>query len=90
MTIVSTRDFRANQGKYLGMALEGHDVVLRSRCGSFRLTPVSNEYEGEKKQTKRNVTAEVCQALKDWKEYLDTGKSNKFVSWEEMMDELRD
>ena len=86
MTIVSTRDFRANQGKYLGMALEGHDVVLRSRRGSFRLTPI----EEDKDEPKRNVTAEVCQALKDWKEYLDTGKSDKFVSWEEMMDELQD
>ena len=86
MTIVSTRDFRANQGKYLGMALEGHDVVLRSRRGIFRLTPI----EEDKDEPKRNVTAEVCQALKDWKEYLDTGKSDKFVSWEEMMDELQD
>lgn len=85
MTIVSTRDFRANQGKYLVMALEGHDVVLSSRRGRFRLTPVVDEEE-----PKRDVTAEVCQALKDWKEYLDTGKSDKFVSWEEMMDELRD
>ena len=88
MTIVSTRDFRANQGKYLGMALEGHDVVLRSRRGSFRLTPIP--LEKEEKASKRNVTAEVCHALKDWKEYLDTGKSDKFLSWEEMMDELRD
>ena len=88
MTIVSTREFRANQGKYLGMALEGHDVVLRSRRGSFRLTPIPVEKEG--KTSKRNVTAEVCHALKDWKEYLDTGKSDKFLSWEEMMDELRD
>ena len=40
-------------------------------------------------QPKRNVTEEVCQALKDWKEYLGTGKSDKFVTWEEMMDELR-
>ena len=86
MTIVSTRDFRANQGKYLGMALEGHDVVLRSRRGIFRLTPIEEDEE----EPKRNVTAEVCQALKDWKEYLDTGKSDKFVSWEEMMDELQD
>ena len=88
MTIVSTRDFRANQTKFLDMALRGEHVVLKSRRGSFRLMPVENEEEEE--EPKRDVTAEICQAMKDWKEYLDTGKSDKFVSWEEMMNELRD
>lgn len=86
MTIVSTRDFRANQTKFLGMARRGEHVVLKSRLGSFRLTP---EVE-EENDPKRDVTAEVCRALKDWKEYLDTGKSDKFLAWEEMIDELRD
>lgn len=88
MTIVSTRDFRANQTKYLGMAQQGHDVILRSRQGRFRLTPIEEEEKEE--EPKRDITAEVCQAMKDWKEYLETGKSDKFVTWEEMMDELRD
>ena len=39
---------------------------------------------------KRDVTAEICQGMKDWKKYLETGHSDKFVSWEEMMDELHD
>lgn len=86
MTIVTTREFRANQTKFLGMACRGEHVVLKSRLGSFRLTPTEEEEEAPQ----RNVTEEVCQALKDWKEYLETGKSDKFVSWEEMMDELRD
>lgn len=84
MTIVSTRDFRANQTKYVGMALQGHDVILRTHRGSVRLTPVEEE------EPKRNVTAEICQGMKDWKEYLETGKTDKFVSWEKLMDELRD
>ena len=88
MTIVSTRDFRANQTKFLDMALRGEHVVLKSRRGSVRLMPVEDEEEEE--EPKRDVTAEICQAMKDWKEYLDTGKSDKFVSWEEMMNELRD
>ena len=87
MTIVTTRDFRANQTKFLDMALRGEQVVLKSRRGSVRLTPVEDEAEEE---PKRDVTAEICQAMKDWKEYLETGKSDKFVTWEEMMDELRD
>ena len=88
MTIVTTRDFRANQTKFLDMALRGEHVVLKSRRGSVRLTPVEDEDEEE--ESKRDVTAEICQAMKDWKEYLETGKSDKFVTWEEMMDELRD
>lgn len=84
MTIVSTRDFRANQTKFLDMALRGEHVVLKSRRGSFRLTPVKEE------EPKRDVTAEICRGMKDWKDYLETGKSDKFVTWEEMMDELRD
>ena len=86
MTIVSTTDFRANQTKYLGMVDRGEHVILKSRRGSYRLMPV----EVEDEEPKRDVTAEICQAMKDWKEYLETGKSDNFVSWEEMMDELRD
>lgn len=41
MIIISTREFRANQGKYLKMANEGKEVVLKSRGnGSFALIPV--------------------------------------------------
>ena len=85
MTIVSTREFRANQTKYLGMVDRGEHVILRSRRGSYKLTPVALEDE-----PKRDLTAEICQGMKDWKEYLETGKSDKFVTWEEMMNELRD
>lgn len=84
MTIVSTTDFRANQGKYFGMVDRGEAVILKSRRGSYRLMPVEEE------EPKRDVTAEICRGMKDWKEYLETGKSDKFVTWEEMMDELRD
>jgi len=87
MTIVSTRDFRANQTKFLDMALRGEHVVLKSRRGSFRLMPVEDEEEEE--EPKRDVTAEICQAMKDWKEYLDTGKSDKFRPLDEFLDELR-
>jgi len=87
MTIVTTRDFRANQTKFLDMALRGEQVVLKSRRGSVRLTPV--EDEDEEVEPKRDVTAEICQAMKDWKEYLETGKSDKFRPLDEFLDELR-
>lgn len=83
MTIVSTRDFRANQTKFLDMALRGEHVVLKSRRGSFRLTPVKEE------EPKRDVTAEICRGMKHWKEYLETGKSDYFRPAEELINELR-
>ncbi len=86
MTIVSTRDFRANQTKFLDLALRGEHVVLKSRRGSFRLMPVE---DGEAEEPKRDVTAEICQAMKDWKEYLETGKSDKFRPLDDFLDELR-
>ena len=39
MVIVSTRDFRTNQTKYLNLAKAGEHVVLKSRAGSFRIYP---------------------------------------------------
>lgn len=42
MLIISTREFRANQGKYLRMVKSGEEVILKSReNGSFALTPVT-------------------------------------------------
>lgn len=41
MTVISIRDFRCNQGKYLSLASNGESVILTSRAGSFRLVPVS-------------------------------------------------
>ena len=38
--IVTGRDFRANQSRYIGYAHSGEDVILKSRAGSVRLIPV--------------------------------------------------
>ena len=41
MLVISSREFRANTGRYLDMAAKGMDVILKSRSlGSFRLSPV--------------------------------------------------
>lgn len=39
MVIVNTRDFRANQTKYLNLAKAGEHVILKSRTGCFRIFP---------------------------------------------------
>lgn len=42
MIVISMREFRANQGKYLSLVNEGKEVILKSRGqGSFILTPVT-------------------------------------------------
>lgn len=44
MIIISTRDFRANQSKFLEMAKNGIDIILKSRGkGSFKLVPVTDD-----------------------------------------------
>lgn len=43
MQIVSAREFRANQGKFLTAAREGQSVLLTSRYGNFKITPVTDE-----------------------------------------------
>lgn len=49
--IVTARDFRANQSKYIGIAHSGQDVILKSRAGSVRLMPVDATEEKEQKNT---------------------------------------
>ena len=44
MLVISSREFRANQGKYLGLAAEGMDILLKSRRkGSFKIVPVTED-----------------------------------------------
>ena len=42
MLVISMREFRANQGKYLGLVRSGEEIILKSReNGSFALTPIT-------------------------------------------------
>ncbi len=43
MQIVSAREFRSNQGKFLGAARRGQDVFITSRYGNFRIVPVTDD-----------------------------------------------
>jgi len=45
MLVVSTREFRAKQSKYLEMVNNGTELVLKSReQGSFALTPITQSH----------------------------------------------
>ncbi len=82
MVVVSTRDFRVNQTKYLNMAKAGEHVVLKSRAGSFRISPE----EIKPVETPRDLIAELKNALTEVKEAID-GK-RLLLSAESLADEL--
>lgn len=84
MEVVSTREFRANQKKYFGLANKGEDVILKSRdYGSFRLIPVS---PNDIVTNKPDLTERICQALQEVK-LMREGKINE-LSMDELLDEL--
>ena len=62
MTVISIRDFRSNQGKYLDLAANGESVILTSRAGSFKIVPVS---EDDSLISKKEFFARVDQTRKD-------------------------
>ena len=83
MIVISTRDFRANQTKFLNMARNGEDIILKSmNAGSFRLTPVK-----EKAEEKRDLTEELVAALRQVRDHLD-GKI-ELKTAESLIDEIR-
>lgn len=84
MIVISTRDFRANQSKFLDMANNGEDIVLKSReKGSFKLVPISEE---DAVLGKRDIMAELKGALQQVKDHMD-GKI-KLKSIDALIDEL--
>lgn len=84
MTIVSARDFRANQGKYFSMVKSGEHVILKSREGSFRLVPVTAS--DSISDSTQNIAADLRGALRELKEVL-AGKK-QLNTLESLLDEL--
>ncbi len=84
MTIVSARDFRANQGKYFAMVNSGEHVILKSREGSFRLLPVTSA--DAVSEGSQNVAAELKGALRELKDVI-AGKK-KLNTLDKLIDEL--
>jgi antitoxin (DNA-binding transcriptional repressor) of toxin-antitoxin stability system len=85
MIVISTRDFRTNQTKFLDMANNGEDIVLKSRGnGSFKLVPVAVE---NTVAVKRDLMEELKEALQQVKDHMD-GKI-ELKSAESLIDELR-
>ncbi len=62
MKVISMRDFRNEQTKYLKMAKKGEDIILKSRSeGSFRLKPIT---DNDSLMTKEEFYAKIKNGLK--------------------------
>lgn len=84
MLVVTGRDFRANTAKYVDVANRGEDVVVKSRAGSFRIVPIS---EDDIVINKHDLTEELRGALMEAKEASE-GK-RKLNTLDNLIDELR-
>jgi hypothetical protein len=79
MKVISTREFRENQGQYLGMAKNGEDIVLKSRAkGSFKIVPIT---EDDTLMSKKEFFAKIDRGLQEAKE----GKGTVLASKEDLM-----
>ena len=77
MTVISIRDFRSNQSKYLGLAANGESVILTSRAGSFKIVPVS---EDDSVVSKKEFFERVDEARRQ----IAAGRGTKVGSKEEL------
>ena len=78
MLVISSRDFRSNQSKYLGMAAKGLGVVLTTRnMGSFKIVPVS---EDDTLMTREELYKKIDKGIKE----IQEGKGYKVGTKEEL------
>ncbi len=84
MTIVSARDFRANQGKYFSMVNSGEHVILKSREGNFRLVPVTSS--DPISDDSQKIAAELRGVLRELKEVI--ARKKKLSTLDSLIDEL--
>lgn len=77
MTIVSIRDFRSNQSKYLGLAAEGESVILTSRIGHFKIVPITDD---DTVMSKADFLAKLEEARKS----IEGGKGTTVSSEEDL------
>ncbi|MCM1355477.1 MAG: prevent-host-death protein [Staphylococcus sp.] len=77
MQVVSAREFRSNQGKYLNAAKSGQSVMLTSRYGNFKITPITED---------DTLTTRICEGLREVK-MIEEGKLPR-QTIQELLDEL--
>lgn len=79
MTIITARDFRGEQGKYLKMVSDGEKVVIKSRdYGSFKLVPITEDDTLVSKE-------EFFEKIKAAEKEIAEGKGRSFSNAEEAL-----
>jgi hypothetical protein len=74
MLVISTREFREKQGQYLGMIVNGEDIVLKSRKeGNFKIIPVLDD---DTLMSKKAFFEMIDHSLQQAKE----GKKRRYVT----------
>lgn len=77
MEVISARNFRANQTAVLRKAQQGESILITSRVGTFKITPVEKE---------DSLTERICRGLREVK-LIEEGKL-KGYTLEEILNEL--
>lgn len=77
MQVVSAREFCSNQGKYLNAVKSGQSVMLTSRYGNFKITPITEE---------DTLTSRICEGLREVK-LMEDGKLPRRTI-QDLLDEL--
>lgn len=59
MQVVTAREFRNSQGKFLNAAKRGNPLMLRSKFGDFRITPINanDSFERDIKSACKEIKA---------------------------------
>lgn len=74
MVIVSSKEFRSRQGKYLDMAAGGQTIILHTRRGSFQITSLSEDDTRLSKEELYHKIDKGIQDIKSGKGYTVTSK----------------
>lgn len=77
MEIISTREFRANQTAVLTKVKNGDSIILKSRVGSFKILPVTEE---------DTLTERICKGLRQVKQIKDGKLPRRTI--QEFLDEI--
>lgn len=83
MVVLTGREFRANQSKYVSVAQSGEDVVVKSRVGCFRIVPIVGDSIDKGKD---ELSESLYKALREVKKAKE-GKG-KLLTWEEFKHEM--
>ena len=65
---ITGRDFRANQTKFIGKAMQGEEVILTTRAGRVKLMPymdnvITPELQAEIDEARRMMREGKCKTL---------------------------